>query len=171
MPHDLADFAVRSESQRTLSKSSAFLLYLYQGVIWAGRVETKLVELATLTKAEEAGRREHGPWTAGELTRITRAEIAHALGQDPDHVLMGHFERHLRELGERVGGSFAALAGAAPDVEALATTLAQWPTWQDVRDVLSSRLGTGILLGAILVLAFDLRWQFLIASGGASVEG
>src|SRR5215207_733280 len=37
----------------------------------------------------EAGLRRRGPWTAGELTTITRAEIAQTLGQDPDHPLMG----------------------------------------------------------------------------------
>jgi len=81
----------------------------------------------------EAGLRAHGPWTAAALTTITRAEIAGALGQDPDHVLMGHFERHLRELGERVGGSFLAFARSGDgSAEALATTLASWETWRDV---------------------------------------
>ena len=79
----------------------------------------------------EAGLRAHGPWTAEELTRLTRAEVADTLGQDPGHVLMGHFARHLNELGERVGGSFLALARSG-DVEQIATTLAQWPTWRDV---------------------------------------
>jgi hypothetical protein len=58
------------------------------------------------------------------------------MGQDPDHVLMGHFERHLRELGGRVQaehGSFLALARAGEgSAEALATTLAGWDTWRDV---------------------------------------
>jgi hypothetical protein len=80
----------------------------------------------------EAGLRARGPWTAEELRRLTRAEIAETLGQDPGHVLMGHFERHLNELGERIGGSFLAFARAAPDVETLATTLAGWPGWRDV---------------------------------------
>ena len=46
---------------------------------------------------------------------------------------MGLFETHLRELGERVDGSFLAFAqrfdGSA---EALATELSTWPTWSDV---------------------------------------
>src|SRR3954464_3490095 len=50
----------------------------------------------------EAGLRTHGPWPAAALARIGRDEVAAALGQDPGHVLMGHFERHLRELGARV---------------------------------------------------------------------
>ena len=45
-----------------------------------------------------------------ELQTITREEIATTLGQDPEHALMGLFERHLRELGERVDGSFLAFA-------------------------------------------------------------
>ena len=47
---------------------------------------------------------------------------------------MGHFERHLRELGERTpGGSFLALArSGAGSAEALATELASWDTWYDI---------------------------------------
>jgi hypothetical protein len=80
----------------------------------------------------EAGLRAHGPWTAEELRRVTRAEVAQTFGQDPGHVLMGHFARHLNELGERIAGGFEAFARAAPDVETLAGTLAGWPAWQDV---------------------------------------
>jgi hypothetical protein len=85
----------------------------------------------------EAGLRARGPWTAQELTTVSRAEIAQALGQDPDHVLMGHFERHLRELGRKVtdehGGAFLMLARFGGDsVEALATELATWDTWYDI---------------------------------------
>jgi Potential Queuosine, Q, salvage protein family len=50
-------------------------------------------------------------------------------------VLMGHFERHLRELGAKAGeyGSFLALARAGDgSAEALATILAGWDTWRDV---------------------------------------
>jgi hypothetical protein len=85
----------------------------------------------------EAGLRAHGPWPAAALARIDRAEIAAAMGQDPGHVLMGLFERHLRELGSRTldehGGSFLALARTgAGSAEALATILAGWDTWRDV---------------------------------------
>jgi hypothetical protein len=80
----------------------------------------------------EAGLRAHGPWPAEALARVDRAEIAAALGQDPEHVLMGHFERHLRELGARVrdehGGSFLHLAR----VGRLEEHLASWPTFADV---------------------------------------
>jgi hypothetical protein len=83
----------------------------------------------------EAGLRAHGPWAADELAAITREEIAAAVGQDPEHELMGHFAVHLHELGERVRshGSFLALArSGAGSAVALAETLANWPTWRDV---------------------------------------
>src|SRR3954468_24448088 len=51
----------------------------------------------------EAALRRRGPWTAAELGSITREEVAQTFGQDPEHELMGHFARHLRELGERIG--------------------------------------------------------------------
>jgi hypothetical protein len=78
----------------------------------------------------EAGLKRRGPWTGAELRRITRAELAQTFGQDPGHELMGHFERHLRELGERVD-SFAAFA-RSHDVIGLAEELATWETWYDV---------------------------------------
>src|SRR3954468_2376990 len=42
-------------------------------------------------RAMEPGIRRRGPWTPGELVTITRAELARAFGQDPEHELMGHF--------------------------------------------------------------------------------
>ena len=58
-----------------------------------------------------------GPWSAAELRTISAAELASALGQDPDHELMELFARSLRDLGTRVaaefGGCFAAVADAA----------------------------------------------------------
>jgi Potential Queuosine, Q, salvage protein family len=80
----------------------------------------------------EAGLRRRGPWTAEELRALTREEVADTLQQDPGHVLMGHFARHLNALGERIGGSFLAFARDHAGAEELATTLAQWPTWRDV---------------------------------------
>jgi hypothetical protein len=82
----------------------------------------------------EAGLRAHGPWPAAALARIGREEIAAALGQHPEHVLMGHFERHLRELGARVrddhGGEFLSLARVHPLEEHLAT----WPSFADTSE-------------------------------------
>lgn len=85
----------------------------------------------------EAGLRSHGPWSAEELAAIGHEEVAAALGQDPEHELMGLFARHLRELGERVGhdhgGSFLALARSGEgSAVALAERLAGWPGWRDV---------------------------------------
>jgi hypothetical protein len=85
----------------------------------------------------EAGLRAHGPWRADALAGMTRQEIAAALGQDPDHELMGLFATHLRELGARVrdeaGGSFLALARSGGGSAAtLAERLGSWPTWADV---------------------------------------
>jgi Queuosine salvage protein len=85
----------------------------------------------------EAGVRAHGPWSADALAAMTPAGIAAAVGQDPEHELMGHFARHLNELGERVrdehGGSFLTLArsGGGSAVR-LAEALGSWPTWRDV---------------------------------------
>jgi hypothetical protein len=85
----------------------------------------------------EAALRRRGSWTAGELAAISVDEVAATFGQDPAHELMGHFARHLRELGERVGadhgGSFLALARSGDgSAVALAERLAGWPTWRDV---------------------------------------
>jgi len=84
----------------------------------------------------EAGLRARGPWSADELARIGRDEVAAAVGQDPEHELMGLFETALRELGAKVrdqhGGSFLALARSTGSAEGLASELAGWPTWFDV---------------------------------------
>jgi hypothetical protein len=85
----------------------------------------------------EAGLRAHGPWTADALAAMTPKEIAAAVGQDPEHELMGHFAVHLRELGERVradhDGSYLALARSGDgSAVALVERLASWPTWRDV---------------------------------------
>ena len=80
----------------------------------------------------EAGLKRRGPWTARELTELTREEVAATFGQDPEHELMGHYARHLNELGERVGGSFLGFVRFHDSAEALATELADWPTWSDV---------------------------------------
>jgi hypothetical protein len=80
----------------------------------------------------EAALRARGPWTAQELQTLTREEVATTFGQDPEHPLMGHFTRHLIELGEHIDGSFLAFARRHDSVEALATTLSTWRTWSDI---------------------------------------
>ncbi len=68
--------------------------------------------------------------------RIGRDEVAAALGQDPEHELMGLFETALRELGARVrdghGGSFLALARSAGRPRGSRPSWRRWPTWSDV---------------------------------------
>ena len=66
-------------------------------------------------------------------SRATRSRDT--FGQDPEHVLMGHFTRHLNELGSRIDGSFLAFVRAHGDAEHLATKLSTWPTWFDVSPV------------------------------------
>jgi hypothetical protein len=83
----------------------------------------------------EAGLRAHGPWSADALAAMTPDEIAATIAQDPAHELMGHFARHLRELGERVGdhGSYLALARSGDgSAVRLAEYLGSWPTFRDV---------------------------------------
>jgi hypothetical protein len=85
----------------------------------------------------EAGVRAHGPWSADALAAMTPERIAVTVGQDPGHQLMGHFARHLRELGERVrdahAGAFLALARSGDgSAVRLASYLGSWPTWRDV---------------------------------------
>ena len=46
---------------------------------------------------------EHGPWPAADLSRLDAPTVAAALGQDPDHVLMGLYAVALNELGEFMG--------------------------------------------------------------------
>jgi Potential Queuosine, Q, salvage protein family len=80
----------------------------------------------------EAGLRAHGPWPAEALAAVDRRELAAVLGQDREHVLMGHFETHLRALGRHAvedhGGSFLELAR----VDRLEEHLATWPSFADV---------------------------------------
>jgi hypothetical protein len=85
----------------------------------------------------EAGLRERGPWPADQLAAIGTQELASTFNQDPGHVLIGLFARHLRELGRRTldehGGAFLTLARHGEgSAEALAGYLATWDTWFDI---------------------------------------
>ncbi len=78
-----------------------------------------------------------GPWSAAELEALTPAEIAHVLGQDPDHELMTHFAGSLNDLGAQIGarhgGSFAAAVDATQgSAVTLAERLAGWSSFADV---------------------------------------
>jgi Potential Queuosine, Q, salvage protein family len=77
-----------------------------------------------------------GPWSAHELRTIKTHEIAHTLGQDPDHTLMGLFARSLNDLGHRIaaehGGHFAAVVDdAQSSAVALVDTLRSWDCFAD----------------------------------------
>ena len=93
----------------------------------------------------EAGLRARGPWTATSC-RLTRDEIAHTFGQDPEHVLMGHFERHLNELGEQSTARSLAFArgarrrrGARDRARVLADLVRRLPLPERRRPVLQAR--------------------------------
>jgi putative queuosine salvage protein len=80
--------------------------------------------------------RERGPWSAAELARISVAEIATVLGQDPDHPLLADFVAALRDVGAHVerehGGRFGAVIEAASgSAVALADLLAGWRAFAD----------------------------------------
>jgi hypothetical protein len=79
---------------------------------------------------------QHGAWSAAELAAISAPEVAHALGQDPEHELMTLFARSLSDLGAHVacdhGDSFLAVAEAAHgSAVALAERLASWDCFAD----------------------------------------
>ncbi len=79
----------------------------------------------------------HGPWSAAQLAAITAGEIAHTLGQEPDHELMALFAASLNDLGAHIetdhGGRFAAAVDAAgQSAVRLAEQLAHWACFADV---------------------------------------
>jgi hypothetical protein len=75
----------------------------------------------------------HGPWSADELRALGAADLAAALGQDPDHELMALFARSLNDLGAHVadecGGRFAGAVDAS--AVALVERLAAWDCFAD----------------------------------------
>jgi hypothetical protein len=88
---------------------------------------------------------EHGPWRAGELAAISGPDVAAALGQDPDHELMGLFASSLCDLGRRVsedrGARFSAVADAAGgSAAALVERLAGWRCFADVSNYRGRRI-------------------------------
>ncbi len=79
---------------------------------------------------------DEGPWSAGELAEIGAAEVALALGQNPDHELMALFARSLNDLGRHVAddydGRFASVADSAgSSAVALVECLAGWDSFAD----------------------------------------
>jgi hypothetical protein len=70
--------------------------------------------------------RAHGPWSPAELRRLTPADVAAALGQDPAHELMALFARALVDLGAFLGerAPIDAVDAAGGSAERLAEQLA-----------------------------------------------
>lgn len=91
---------------------------------------------ATISAALRRHFDRRGPWSASELTRLTAAELAGILGQDPRHELMALFARSLADLGRRLQadheGSFLSLVEAARgSAPSLVETLADWDCFAD----------------------------------------
>jgi Potential Queuosine, Q, salvage protein family len=74
-----------------------------------GRSGSLSITLSLIEHARSRG----APWTAAELRDLTPARVADALGQDPDHELMGLYARALNDLGDWLGGRAALEAVAA----------------------------------------------------------
>jgi Potential Queuosine, Q, salvage protein family len=72
-----------------------------------------------------------GPWRADELQRLTAADLAATLAQDPAHELMGLFAASLNDLGRHVAtaGGFEAVIGDS--AAALVADLAAWDCFAD----------------------------------------
>lgn len=80
-----------------------------------------------------------GAWSADDLAEIRSAEVAAALGQDPDHELMALFARSLGDLGRRVagehGGRFESVVDSGgASAEALVELLAGWDCFADISE-------------------------------------
>jgi hypothetical protein len=83
-----------------------------------------------------AAMHERGPWSASELESVTPAEIATALGQDPDHELMALFAASLNDLGHHLTKEFdgrliALVEAAEGSAVALVERLASWRCFAD----------------------------------------
>ena len=79
--------------------------------------------------------REAGPWSNDELRRMRADELAHVLGQSPDHELMALYAQALRDLGRFLGARHPVEVVAAADGSAatLARTLADGMALYDDR--------------------------------------
>jgi hypothetical protein len=87
----------------------------------------------------------HGPWSAEELRALDAAQIATALGQDPDHELMALFARSLNDLGAHVteehGGRFRGVVETAGDsAVALVERVAGWDCFADASPYAGRRI-------------------------------
>jgi hypothetical protein len=78
----------------------------------------------------------HGAWSVAQLRAIAPAEIASALGQDPEHELMALFARSLNDVGaqledEHAGRFLGPVEQAGGSAVALAELLASWDSFAD----------------------------------------
>jgi hypothetical protein len=74
----------------------------------------------------EHARRRGAPWTAAELRDLGTADVAHVLGEDPEHVLMALYAEALRQLGSWLGERTAleVIAAAGGSADRFAASLA-----------------------------------------------
>lgn len=77
-----------------------------------------------------------GQWTAAELSALEPADVAAALGQDPDHELMALYAASLNDLGRRVAEEFdgefsGPVRAAAGSAVAFVERLADWRCFGD----------------------------------------
>jgi Potential Queuosine, Q, salvage protein family len=79
--------------------------------------------------------RARGPWSAAELRALEAADLAAALGQEPDHPLMRLYAEALRDLGRFLGrrSALALVDEADGSAERLATLLARGMRFFDDR--------------------------------------
>jgi hypothetical protein len=79
--------------------------------------------------------RAEGPWENAQLRSLDATAVAHVLGQDPDHELMGLYARALRDLGDFLGDRTALdlIEHARGSAERLATELARGMPFFDDR--------------------------------------
>jgi hypothetical protein len=76
-----------------------------------------------------------GPWTAAELRALDASAVAHVLGQDPSHELMGLYARALNQLGGWLGerGALEAIDDAGGSADRFARALASGMPFFDDR--------------------------------------
>jgi Potential Queuosine, Q, salvage protein family len=72
-----------------------------------------------------------GPWRADELQRLTAADLAATLAQDPAHELMGLFAASLNDLGRHVATAGGCEAVIGDSAAALVADLAAWDCFAD----------------------------------------
>ena len=97
-----------------------------------------------------------GPLDAAALTRLTPADVAAILGQDPDHELMELYSLSLSDLGSRLldgfdGDPLALVEAAGASAVALASELGGWPCFADRSSY--AELSVGFLKRAQIVAA------------------